>query len=224
MRTRALTHLLLWLLLSLPAWAHRTEVDQLTLSEIGGNRYSIRYAAPPPGMSEFAAPILPERCEWVDGEDVSVLETATSLVFESKGGPLTAEDQILLPWGRNGVLVIAQRRDGSTTRQFFLSGAEGIKVEMGQLRVSSASFQAMAKRYIYLGVEHILGGIDHLLFVAGLLLLVKGTRALLLTITAFNELDLELFPLLQREYVVLTARVHPGETTSSWIMKPPGLA
>ena len=37
-----------------------------------------------------------------------------------------------------------------------------------------------------LGVRHILGGWDHLLFVTGLLFLVRGPRALLLTITAFT--------------------------------------
>lgn len=41
-------------------------------------------------------------------------------------------------------------------------------------------------RYLRLGVEHLLGGFDHLLFVAGLLLLVRRWRPLLLTITAFT--------------------------------------
>lgn len=40
--------------------------------------------------------------------------------------------------------------------------------------------------YVGLGIEHILLGVDHLLFVFGLLLLVRGPRMLLLTITAFT--------------------------------------
>ena len=40
--------------------------------------------------------------------------------------------------------------------------------------------------YTVLGVEHVLSGFDHLLFVLALLLLVKGTRRLLFTITAFT--------------------------------------
>ena len=40
--------------------------------------------------------------------------------------------------------------------------------------------------YLKLGVEHIVGGIDHLLFVLALLILVKGTRRLVTTITAFT--------------------------------------
>ncbi len=40
--------------------------------------------------------------------------------------------------------------------------------------------------YVSLGIEHILLGVDHLLFVFGLLLLVRGPRMLLLTITSFT--------------------------------------
>ena len=37
-----------------------------------------------------------------------------------------------------------------------------------------------------LGIEHIWGGVDHLLFVLALLLIVKGLRRVILTITAFT--------------------------------------
>lgn len=40
--------------------------------------------------------------------------------------------------------------------------------------------------YFELGVRHILGGLDHLLFVAGLLLVARGSRALLLAISGFT--------------------------------------
>jgi hydrogenase/urease accessory protein HupE len=45
---------------------------------------------------------------------------------------------------------------------------------------------AVFKNYLLLGVKHILTGWDHLLFVLGLVLLVKGRRQLLWTITAFT--------------------------------------
>jgi hydrogenase/urease accessory protein HupE len=40
--------------------------------------------------------------------------------------------------------------------------------------------------YTLLGIDHILGGIDHLAFVLALLLIVKGTRKTIATITAFT--------------------------------------
>lgn len=44
----------------------------------------------------------------------------------------------------------------------------------------------VARGYLTLGVEHILGGWDHLLFVFGLLLLVRGMGPLIKTVTAFT--------------------------------------
>jgi hydrogenase/urease accessory protein HupE len=45
---------------------------------------------------------------------------------------------------------------------------------------------SVAVTYFALGVEHILLGVDHLLFVLALLLITRGTKRLLLTITAFT--------------------------------------
>ncbi len=44
----------------------------------------------------------------------------------------------------------------------------------------------VCRTYLVLGVEHILFGVDHLLFVLALLILVKGWRRLVGTITAFT--------------------------------------
>ena len=44
----------------------------------------------------------------------------------------------------------------------------------------------VAGAYLRLGVEHIWSGIDHLLFILALMILVKGTRRLIATVTAFT--------------------------------------
>jgi hydrogenase/urease accessory protein HupE len=53
-----------------------------------------------------------------------------------------------------------------------------VPIQPGALRV--------AKDYLLLGIEHILGGWDHLLFVAGLLLIARTARRILLAITGFT--------------------------------------
>jgi hydrogenase/urease accessory protein HupE len=45
---------------------------------------------------------------------------------------------------------------------------------------------SVIKSYFVLGLQHILGGLDHLLFVAGLLLVARGTRNVILAITGFT--------------------------------------
>lgn len=44
----------------------------------------------------------------------------------------------------------------------------------------------IAWSYLLLGIEHILGGIDHLLFVLALLLIVRGGKRIVATVTAFT--------------------------------------
>ena len=51
---------------------------------------------------------------------------------------------------------------------------------------NASSFASTISTFFKLGVEHILLGIDHLLFVLALLLLAKGTRKLIGTVTAFT--------------------------------------
>ena len=78
------------------------------------------------------------------------------------------------------VLVRVERLDGTTL-------VNRIEPSQPSLFLAAApSLWALSGTYFALGVEHILGGIDHLLFVLALLMLVKGRRRLLVTITAFT--------------------------------------
>ncbi len=72
------------------------------------------------------------------------------------------------------------RIDGTTQLQRILAVDPRFVV-----KPSPGAFEVV-QTYTILGIEHILTGFDHLLFVMALVLLVTGTRRLLLTITAFT--------------------------------------
>ena len=57
---------------------------------------------------------------------------------------------------------------------------------MGSRLDASQTWLGVAGAYLRLGIEHIWSGIDHLLFILGLMILVKGTRRLIATVTAFT--------------------------------------
>ncbi len=78
------------------------------------------------------------------------------------------------------VLVRIERLDGTTQVARIMPAHPSVVVE------ASPSLGQVAWTYLALGVEHILLGIDHLLFVLALLLLVKGWKRLVATITAFT--------------------------------------
>ena len=78
------------------------------------------------------------------------------------------------------VLVQIQFTDGTTHTQI-------LKPNDPKMIVQGAPDRwQVITNYFLLGIEHILGGIDHPLFVLCLLLIVKGTRMLVKTITAFT--------------------------------------
>lgn len=85
-----------------------------------------------------------------------------------------------LAGGVTDVIVRVEREDGS-------SQVEHLLPERTSFTVSAAvGTTEVAWTYIVLGVQHILGGVDHLLFILALLLIVRGGRRILVTITAFT--------------------------------------
>lgn len=78
------------------------------------------------------------------------------------------------------VLVRVERADGTTLVGRVEPAHPSLFLE------ATPSTWSLAGTYFILGVEHILLGIDHLLFVLALLMLVKGGRRLIGTITAFT--------------------------------------
>jgi len=165
--------------------AHQLGVDRVVLEELADHQYRLSYNVSPGTPEALSLPILPEHCQWDEAAEGRA-SGAGGLLFVSEGRALSTGDVILLPWRRSGVIFVAAWRDGTRAQQFFMSGPEGIVVDLAQLKAGGSSFAATAQRYTLLGMEHIWKGLDHLLFIAGLLLLVKGARRLALTITAFT--------------------------------------
>ena len=82
--------------------------------------------------------------------------------------------------GVTDVIARVVRLDGS-------SQVERLPIDRPRFEVTPpAGHGEVAWSYLVLGVEHILGGIDHLLFVLALLLIVRGGRRILATVTAFT--------------------------------------
>ena len=82
--------------------------------------------------------------------------------------------------GVTDVIVRIERADGT-------SQVERLLPQRPEFTVQAASGALeVARSYLVLGIEHILGGVDHLLFVLALLLIVRGGKRIFITITAFT--------------------------------------
>ena len=166
------------------ACAHEARPGYLELRQTGAETWSVLWKVPAQGEMRLSIhPRFPESCA-LAGEPIA-LQTA---------GAYTERTSIACKGGLAGRPIGI---DGlSATMTDVLVRMEGLDVtaQITRLTPSAPAFvveaapkaMEVARTYLVLGVEHILLGIDHLLFVLALLILVKGTRRLIWTVTAFT--------------------------------------
>jgi hydrogenase/urease accessory protein HupE len=165
--------------------AHEVRPAYLELRQTGPETYDVLWKVP--GLGENLRlglyVELPAGCTNLTEPRASMVNNAYTERWTSKSaGGLTGGTIHIagLTATTTDVLVRLERLDGTTQVTRLTPSAPSFVVEAapGALQV--------ARTYLVLGVEHILGGIDHLLFVLALLILVKGTRRLIATVTAFT--------------------------------------
>jgi hypothetical protein len=167
------------------AFAHALGVDPAELVELPGGSYRLTSKVPQSLAHFITAPELPEQCT-LDGSPRGERGPYEVRYTFTCKAPLTAQDTLFLPWGREGVMLTVTWADGSTATRFVAREGETIDIDLAYFQAGSGSWLEAAQRYTVLGVEHILLGIDHLLFVLALLLIVRGPWMLVKTVTAFT--------------------------------------
>lgn len=125
------------------------------------------------------APILPERFKV---SEESYISRGTWYVVRvtiiSTGAPLNAEDEMLLPWGRNGADLTAIWQDGSINKGLFIRDFNGIKVPMKQLLPFETSMVDIIKEHLSLSIKHFQFNYLLVLFTLGLFAFFKKELAL----------------------------------------------
>jgi hydrogenase/urease accessory protein HupE len=173
------------LLVSLAATADVFRPAYLEVRELGDNEYAVLWKVPALGREQRLAAYvqLPEGAEVVG--DPRIVARDGSWVEELRirypgglAGQAFAIDGSAV--GVTEVIARLERLDGS-------SQVERLPMEQPRFVVEPPQGAgAVAWSYLVLGVEHILGGIDHLLFVLALLLIVRGGKRIVATVTAFT--------------------------------------
>ncbi len=173
--------------LGLPALAaaHALAPSLLDLRVGADGQGTARFKTPSlrPTGTEIS-PVFPPACAQVG--DPGVSEEGTGTVFEFT---LSCEASALIGQvvgfgglgdSRTNGLVRVELPDGHVVRRVVDASQPTLVIPRAPTAWQTAG------EYVALGFGHILGGIDHLLFVAGLMLLVRGVRMLVETITAFT--------------------------------------
>jgi hydrogenase/urease accessory protein HupE len=167
------------------ASAHEIRPAYLQIDEVGPGRYQLLWRTPvlsgmrlpvvlrlPDDVHDLAAPVPQELSD-------SLIERS---VIDGGGEGLRGK-RIEFPGLQatvTDVLVRVQMLDGTHSTTLVRPSQPWVEIatQQGPLAVVGA--------YLAHGVEHILFGVDHLLFVLALIVIVRNTRMLLLTVTAFT--------------------------------------
>ena len=176
---------LLLLLLSSPAMAHDARPAYLEVRQTSPTRYDLLWRIPvTAGMPLPVMLRLPDGVQNVT--EPSIRKLSDSLVerrvVEAPSG--LSGQRIEFP-GLQGtiadVLVRVQPLDGEMTTTLVRSSQPWVDIA-----APTGGALAVFTSFVGHGVAHILFGYDHLLFVLALMLIVRNTRALILTVTAFT--------------------------------------
>lgn len=214
-----------------PVQAHLLAPALLQLEETAPAEFSVLWRASALGaQGRQAQPQLPPQCMPLDAMQTAV----------EPGAALTTRWRVRCDGGIQGQPLSASGLDGSginvIVRVQFLSQLKAsalLDAAHPQWIVTApdSGRVAVLRDYFKLGVTHLWTGLDHLLFLLGLLLLVRGGRRLLLTVTAFTAghsvtlslatLDLIAVPQSLAELMIaLTLVVLAGELTRLKSPKP----
>jgi hydrogenase/urease accessory protein HupE len=167
------------------ALAHEVRPAYLELRQTGPETYDALWKVPALGdtlrLGLYVK--LPARCanptapRVLMAGDASIERWSVTCSGGLTGGVVAIDG---LPATTTDVLVRLLRLDGTTQVTRLTPSRPSFVVE------AAPGATEVARTYLVLGVDHILGGVDHLLFVLALVILVKGTRRLVATVTAFT--------------------------------------
>jgi hydrogenase/urease accessory protein HupE len=166
------------------ASAHDARPAYMQVTEVAPQRYEVIWRTPvlsgmrlpvvlrfPANTRNITEPVLRELSD-------SLVERR---IIETGGGLTGTRIEIVgLHATITDALVRVQMLDGTYSTTLVRPSRPWIEI------ATSRSSLEVATAYLVHGIEHILFGYDHLLFVLALILIVRSTRMLLLTVTAFT--------------------------------------
>ncbi|WP_310387947.1 HupE/UreJ family protein [Roseateles sp.] len=156
----------------------------LELREAGSDRYEVMWKLPTQGDTRLAVEVKFPTGTMQTSPVQGLISSAAYVERWQIARPGGLAGQTIgidgLAGGITDVIVRLERLDGTSQVERLLPHRPEFTVK------GSTGTAQIAWSYLVLGIEHILGGIDHLLFVLALLLIVRGGKRIVTTITAFT--------------------------------------
>ncbi len=147
-------------------WADDVGISKARLIQKSEKSYVLEVDVTRRLVWAIKAPIFPDRFQvseltYINQAGWIVVQTTAS----TAGEPLSPEDEILLPWMRNGAAITVQWLDGTLHQGLFLRSLEGIHVPMRFLMPATRSLGEVCREHFTIGLGHLTFKWIHLLLV-----------------------------------------------------------
>ena len=166
-------------LLASPAFSDDVGISKARLIQKSEKSYVLEVDVTQALVWAIKAPIFPDRFQVSELEYITqsgwivVQATATT-----KDEPLSAHDEILLPWMRNGAAITIKWLNGQVYQGLFLRTLEGIHVPLRLLMPSTQSLVEVCRDHFIIGLNHFTFKWIHPLFAIVLFVLLPSHHVL----------------------------------------------
>lgn len=146
--------------------ADDTGITKVRLLQLSDTSYILETDVPQVLLTAIKPPVFPERFDLGKFEYTNQSGWITlKLQITSSGEGLMPEEEILLPWDRNGVDFTAQWLDGSAFKGLFNRSLNGIYIPLNQvMEVQKSTSEVITEGFI-IGFQHFGFRFVHILFI-----------------------------------------------------------
>lgn len=154
---RGILVLLLSIASLVSAYADDPGITKVRLIQLSDTSYMLEADVPQALLWTIKKPILPERFQFIEfgSKDQSGWITQGAVFATSSASPLSPEDEIMLPWSRNGVDFTVQWIDGTIHKKLFNRTLDGIHVPMIDLLPKIRTTTEVLQESFLLGIHHL---------------------------------------------------------------------
>lgn len=156
-------------------WADDVGISKARLIQQNDSTYVLETDITQALVWTIKAPIFPDRFQV---SELKYITQAGQIIVQvtatTSGAPLSPQDEILLPWMRNGVALTAQWIDGLVRQGLFLRSLEGVRVPVRLLMSTDLTLGELAAEHAKSGLAHLPFKGIHLLLIAVIALLVPA--------------------------------------------------
>jgi hypothetical protein len=146
-------------------------ITKVRLIQQTDTSYLLEADVPQVLLNSIKRPVLPDRFEMTDFDFTNQSGWITlKMTLSTSGSSLSPEDEILLPWLRNGIDFTAQWLDGSTFKGLFNRSLNGILIPLGEVMPTSKTTREVLEEGFLMGGNHISFHYIHLLLILMLVL------------------------------------------------------